>query len=126
MADVAHERHPGPDRLPALFADQTDPEPESTGEVAGLVVCRGRRCSLTWDDGLIKGTSSIQARSICQMRSSHTIAAVSAVFDDVNLVGYGGLEPVVRLAERCGLPDLVSAHVRISGAANSGGANPTA
>jgi len=60
------------------------------------------------------------------MRSSHTIAAVSAVFDDVNLVGYGGLEPVVRLAERCGLPDLVSAHVRISGAANSGGANPTA
>jgi hypothetical protein len=60
------------------------------------------------------------------MRSSHTAAAVSAVFDDVNLVGYGGLEPVVRLAERCGLPDLVDERVRISGAANSGGANPAA
>ncbi len=60
------------------------------------------------------------------MRSSHTAAAVSAVFDDANLVGYGGLEPVVRLAERCGLPDLVSGHVRISGAANSGGANADA
>jgi hypothetical protein len=36
------------------------------------------------------------------MRSSHTAAVVSAVFDDANLVGYGGLEPVVRLAERVG------------------------
>jgi DDE family transposase len=58
------------------------------------------------------------------MRSSHTTAAVSAVFDDANLVGYGGLEPVVRLAERCALPDLVRERVRITGAANSGGANP--
>jgi hypothetical protein len=60
------------------------------------------------------------------MRSSHTAAAVSAVFDDANLIGYGGLEPVVRLAERCGLADLVARHVRIAGAANSGGANPAA
>jgi hypothetical protein len=60
------------------------------------------------------------------MRSSHTAAAVSAVFDDENLIGYGGLEPVVRLAERCGLPDLVAERVRITGAANSGGANPVA
>jgi hypothetical protein len=60
------------------------------------------------------------------MRSSHSAAAVGAVFDDANLVGYGGLEPVVRLAERCRLPDLVARHVRIRGAANSGGANPAA
>jgi hypothetical protein len=31
------------------------------------------------------------------MRSSHTAAAVSAVFDDENLIGYGGLEPTVRM-----------------------------
>jgi hypothetical protein len=67
-----------------------------------------------------------QARSICQMRSSHTASAVTAVFDDANLIGYGGLEPVVRLAEGCGLPDLVGQHLRITGAANSGGANPAA
>jgi hypothetical protein len=54
------------------------------------------------------------------------VAAVSAVFDDANLIGYGGLEPVVRLAERCGLPDLARRHLRIMGAANSGGANPAA
>ena len=58
------------------------------------------------------------------MRSSHTAAAVAAVFDETNLVGSGGLEPVLRLAELCGLPDLVAAHLQIRGAANSGGANP--
>jgi Transposase DDE domain group 1 len=60
------------------------------------------------------------------MRSSHTAAAVTAIFDDANLIGYGGLEPVMRLAERCGLPDLVGEHLRITRAANSGGANPAA
>jgi hypothetical protein len=60
------------------------------------------------------------------MRSSHTAAAVDAVFDDANLIGYGGLEPVIRLAERCGLPDLVTEHVRIDDAPNSGGANAAA
>jgi hypothetical protein len=60
------------------------------------------------------------------MRSSHTAATVSAVFDDDNLVGYGGLEPVVRLAERCGLAELARRHLRIMGAANSGGAFPAA
>lgn len=60
------------------------------------------------------------------MRSSHTPAAVGAVFDETNLVGYGGLEPVVRLAELCELPELVAGHLRIRGAANSGGANPQA
>ncbi|WRZ96355.1 hypothetical protein OHB54_44775 [Streptomyces sp. NBC_01007] len=28
------------------------------------------------------------------------------MFDDQNLIAYGGLEPVVRLAKRCGLPAL--------------------
>jgi hypothetical protein len=60
------------------------------------------------------------------MRSSHTAAAVDAVFDDANLIGYGGLEPVIRLAEQCGLPDLVTERVRIDGAVNSGGANAAA
>ncbi len=41
------------------------------------------------------------------MHSSHAAVAVSSAFDDPNLIAYGGLEPVVRLAERCGLPALV-------------------
>jgi hypothetical protein len=60
------------------------------------------------------------------MRSSHTAAAVCAVFDDANLVGYGGLEPVLRLAERCGLAELTRRHLRITGAVNGGGAFPAA
>jgi len=40
------------------------------------------------------------------VRLSHTLAQTSAVFDDPNLVSYGGLVPVVALAERAGLPEL--------------------
>jgi len=44
------------------------------------------------------------------MRVSH---GVSAVFDDPNLVSCAGLAPVLELAERAGLQDLVAEHVRI-------------
>ncbi|MEU3896881.1 hypothetical protein [Streptomyces sp. NPDC045251] len=43
-------------------------------------------------------------QGIFEMQSFHAAAAVSSAFDDPNLIAYGGLEPVVRLAERCGLP----------------------
>ncbi|MBB5156843.1 IS1380 family transposase [Saccharopolyspora phatthalungensis] len=60
------------------------------------------------------------------MRSSHSPARLGAVFDDPNLIADAGLIPVVRLAERARLGELVSEAVRISGADNSGGANPAA
>lgn len=60
------------------------------------------------------------------MQSSHAASAVSAVFDEANLVVDAGLLPVMRLAERGRLPELVRARVRIGGADNSGGANPAA
>src|SRR6185437_4110218 len=41
------------------------------------------------------------------MQLRHKPAAVSAVFDDPNLVSCAGLVPVVELAQRCGLSDLV-------------------
>jgi hypothetical protein len=47
-------------------------------------------------------------------------------FDDPNLLAYGGLVPVVRLAERCDLPGLTGRLLRIVDAPNSGGANPAA
>jgi Transposase DDE domain group 1 len=56
------------------------------------------------------------------MQSSHTAAAISATFDEENLIGYGGLEPTLRLAEQCELPTLVDQHLHITDAANSGGA----
>ncbi len=42
------------------------------------------------------------------MRVSHSPALVSALFDDPNLLSCAGLAPVVALAERCGLSDLVA------------------
>jgi hypothetical protein len=48
------------------------------------------------------------------------------VFDEDNLIADAGLVPVVRLAERAGLPELVDTAVRISGSGNGGGANPAA
>ncbi|MFE3139748.1 IS1380 family transposase [Streptomyces scopuliridis] len=60
------------------------------------------------------------------MQSSHAAAAVSSAFDDPNLIAYGGLEPVVRLAERCGLPALVGEHVRLPDSKDSTGAFPAA
>lgn len=60
------------------------------------------------------------------MQSSHAAAGVSARFDDLNLVGYGGLAPVVRLAERCGLPALVDEHVRLPASKDGTGAFPAA
>jgi hypothetical protein len=58
------------------------------------------------------------------MQSSHAAAAVDVAFDDPNLIADAGLVPVVALAEQVGLPDLVTEHVAITGAANGAGANP--
>ncbi len=60
------------------------------------------------------------------MQSSHTASAVSVSFSEPNLVAHAGLVAGVRLAERCGLPELVAAKVNIMGAANSAGANAPA
>jgi hypothetical protein len=45
----------------------------------------------------------------------HSLARTRASFDDPNLVSHAGLVPVMALAGRAGLPDLVAAHVRPGG-----------
>lgn len=62
---------------------------------------------------------STESECIREMQSSHAAAAVSASFDDMNLVAYAGLVPVMRLAERCGLSRLAAAKVKLSRAKNS-------
>jgi hypothetical protein len=42
----------------------------------------------------------------------HGLARTQASFDDPNLVSHAGLVPVMALAERAGLPELVAEHVR--------------
>ncbi|WAX76774.1 hypothetical protein [Streptomyces sp. KMM 9044] len=59
------------------------------------------------------------------MQSSHVPVHVSALFDEPNLIADAGLLPLVRIAERAGMPEL-AAQVRIDGAATSGGAHAPA
>ena len=49
------------------------------------------------------------------MRLSHDPAKTHASFDDPNLVSHAGLVPVMTLAERAGLADLVAEHVAPGG-----------
>ncbi|TCM46926.1 hypothetical protein EV648_105404 [Kribbella sp. VKM Ac-2568] len=47
------------------------------------------------------------------MQLSHTPRAVSAVFDDPNLVSAGGLVPIVALAQQAGLRSLADEHLSV-------------
>ena len=49
------------------------------------------------------------------MRLLHDLARPHASLDDPNLVSHGGLVPVMALAQRAGLADLVGDHVRPGG-----------
>src|SRR4051794_41440488 len=56
------------------------------------------------------------------MRLSHGSPALSATFDDPNLVSVGGLIPVVALAQSCRLGDLVAEKLTLK--ATGGGDQP--
>jgi hypothetical protein len=60
------------------------------------------------------------------VQSSHAVSAVSVVFDEPNLIADAGLVPLVRLAERVGLPALVGDRLCIEGTGSGAGANPAA
>lgn len=49
------------------------------------------------------------------MRLSRALTRTRASFDDLSLVAHAGLVPVVALAERADLPDLVAGHGRPGG-----------
>src|SRR6202167_6095629 len=49
------------------------------------------------------------------MRLLHVLARTHASFDDPNLVSRAGLVPVMALAQRAGLAELVAEHVRPGG-----------
>jgi hypothetical protein len=58
--------------------------------------------------------SSVQ-KGIRWMRLSHEVSRVSAVFDEPNLVSCAGLVPVLALAGRVGLADLVAGTLTLGG-----------
>src|SRR4051794_38686608 len=72
--------------------------------------------------GVLQASSTHDERGTSGMQVSHGPSKVSARFDDPNLVAYGGLEPVVRLAERCGLGELAGELVRLPNSKDGTGA----
>ena len=70
---------------------------------------------------------SDQQRKALPVKVSHRFAPDSAVFDDDNLVSCAGLVPVMTLAERTGLLELLAEKVHIAEPkVTSGAANPAA
>ena len=81
------------------------------------------RCPLTWEDGTYLGSVRPSSKGIYEVRARHTVAAVSARFDEPNLVSCAGLVPVLRLAERAGLHAAAQQRVRLAGCVGSAAAN---
>ena len=53
------------------------------------------------------------------MQLLHELTKIHATFDDPHLVSHAGLVPVMALAQRAGLADLVAEHVRPGASAAS-------
>src|SRR3954447_9371250 len=53
-------------------------------------------------------------KGIREMQLSHDRAVVDAVFDEANLVSCAGLVPVIALAERAGLSELLSDRLTVA------------
>ena len=66
--------------------------------------------------GLAKATVSSPQKGIREVQVCHV---ASATFDDPNLVSCAGLVPVWELAQRAGLDELVTEHVRLPGPAGA-------
>jgi hypothetical protein len=58
-------------------------------------------------------------KGIYEVRACHTAGAVSVTFDEPNLVSCAGLVPVLRLAERAGLPAAAQRRVSLPACAGS-------
>jgi len=72
--------------------------------------------------GLVEGPVRLPRRGISEMQLSHSHAALSAVFDEPNLVGSAGLVPALALAEQAGLSRLAEEWLTVPGAAGTAGA----
>src|SRR3954454_25126399 len=81
-------------------------------------------CPLSWEDVACEGHNNPGQKGIRWMRLSHARAAITARFDDPNLVSCAGLVPVpvLALAQRCGLATLLAERLTIAakGGANAG------
>src|SRR5664280_2322008 len=102
----ANAPRPMPRRNPASKMAVT--EPGSTTEVVHGSGSEHANVLLTWENTAIDSRFSSRQKDIHAMRVSHSFPAISATFDDPNLVSCAGLAPTMALAQRAGLTDLVA------------------
>src|ERR1035437_8119299 len=88
--------------------EDTQSEPGSTTEVVHGSGSEHANVLLTWENTASDSHFSSRQKDIHAMRVSHSFPAISATFDDPNLVSCAGLAPTMALAQRAGLTDLVS------------------
>jgi hypothetical protein len=69
--------------------------------------------------GAVEEPIKAVTKGIWQVQLSHVAAVRSARFDDAGLVSSAGLVPMLALAERAGLSQLVGEHLSVPGAAGS-------
>ncbi len=75
------------------------------------------------EDGTYLGSIRPSSKGIYEVRACYTAEAVSARFDEPNLVSCADLVPVLRLAERAGLNATAQQRVRLPACAGSAAAN---
>src|SRR5690242_14630178 len=98
--------------VPQITPIRAASKPRSTGQLGVFGACQRERCPLNWDDGSVLSFRRRVRKGTCQVRLLHSLARTHASFDDPNLVSHAGLVPVMALAQRAGLADLVAEHVR--------------
>src|ERR1035437_4385930 len=86
----------------------TPSQPGSTTEVVHGSGSEHANVLLTWENTASDSRFSSRQKDIHAMRVSHSFPAISATFDDPNLVSCAGLAPTMALAQRAGLTDLVA------------------
>src|SRR5665811_1387013 len=80
-------------------------QPGSTTEIVHGSGSEHANVLLTWENTAIDSRFSSRQKDIHAMRVSHSFPAISATFDDPNLVSCAGLAPTMALAQRAGLTD---------------------
>src|SRR5665647_3915640 len=82
--------------------------PGSTTEIVHKCGSEHANTLLTWENTASDSRFSSRQKGTRAMRVSHSFPAISATFDDPNLVSCAGLAPTMALAQRAGLTDLVA------------------
>src|SRR3954451_3206885 len=106
-ADLPLFRADAVSRQKVLPGARVQSQPGCTVEIASGGGSERTNAPLSWENVACDGHIGPTQKGIRWMQLSHARAAVSARFDDPNLVSCAGLVPVMALAKRCGLAALL-------------------